>query len=125
MTRTLRSSLLTLVLLATSCARPPAAPPWVQTAARIHCGLMGADAPRGPFRTDGCTMWPDRAWLSCCVTHDMEYWCGGRPQMRRNADRRFAACLALRGCRGAPLAWLGARISWWRWGWGHGGPGTR
>lgn len=38
------------------------------------------DPPKNPFKTDGCTMWPDN-WKShdiypCCVKHDIRYWCG-------------------------------------------------
>ena len=88
--------------------------------------------PNRPFRSDGCTLWPDgfsaaANWRSCCVDHDIAYWCGGTPEMRAEADR------VLKHCVGEKYAgWMGALMKpgvlvgghpWlptsWRWGYGH------
>jgi hypothetical protein len=126
--KSLLAAIAAVTLAISGCVhQPPLAPPWIQTAAMARCAARGQPIPARPFRTDGCTGWPDRAWLSCCVEHDLDYWCGGRPQMRWDSDKRLLACLSLRGCGGAAglTAWAGVRVlgvPWlptrWRWGWG-------
>ncbi len=88
-------------------------------------------APARPFRTDGCTLWPDGSWRACCVEHDLVYWCGGSRAERREADRRLGRCAAARvsGWRGSVLGGLlqagtfAGGAPWlptpWRWGFGH------
>lgn len=78
------------------------------------------------FTTDGCSLWPDRAWRECCIEHDIAYWCGGEPERRKLADRRLRACVADAG-HGTLAAWMyyAVRLAggplWpfsWRWGYG-------
>jgi hypothetical protein len=35
--------------------------------------------PDTPFRSDGCSCFPDLDYGSCCVDHDWIYWQGGTP----------------------------------------------
>jgi hypothetical protein len=49
--------------------------------------------PERPFVTDGCSCWPDRDWVGCCVEHDAAYWCGGTRRQRREADEGFRRCV--------------------------------
>ena len=111
----------------------PAAAELEELAGR-ECTERGEPAgkPTEPFRTDGCSMWPDEmitgeSWQVCCVKHDIAYWCGGTAKMRKDADD------ALRGCVGDHYhAWMGALMeagvrvggppwvpAYWRWGYGH------
>ncbi len=50
--------------------------------------------PTKEFRTDGCSLWSDGDWQSCCVDHDMEYWCGGTASERKDFDRMLGTCVA-------------------------------
>ena len=76
--------------------------------------------------TDSSSL-PDGSWVSCCVEHDIPYWCGGTRDERRAADARFRQCVA-----DADHPWLAAWMEWgvrvgghpwipagWRWGFGH------
>ena len=86
-----------------------------------------AFAPSRPFITDGCSIWPDGAWVECCVEHDIPYWCGGSREQRLEADRKLRECVA--DASGRSLGWtmyLGVRAGghpslpfYWRWGFGH------
>src|SRR5690606_18656289 len=57
----------------------------------------GGELPPNRFTTDGCSVWPDgrkkpdEGWLTCCISHDVAYWCGAG--IRRDADQAFRACL--------------------------------
>ena len=55
---------------------------WAEEAWGLCLQRTGQD-PSYPFTTDGCTLWPDGFWQSCCVEHDMAYWCGGSAEERR------------------------------------------
>ncbi|WP_374438147.1 hypothetical protein [Inhella sp.] len=50
-----------------------------------------------PFRTDGCSLYPDRNaqsdWCDCCVAHDLAYWRGGDAAARLQADEALRACV--------------------------------
>lgn len=101
--------------------------------AQQRCKARGypAGEPSRPFATDGCTAWPDDVVLSCCMEHDMTYWCGGSRDARKQADA------ALRDCVVAAYGeWPGPVLGWmmqagvtsagsphlptyWRWGYGH------
>jgi hypothetical protein len=99
-----------------------------------ECRLRGEPAgpPTEPFRTDGCSIWPDGAftgetWQACCVEHDVAYWCGGTQAMRAEADEKLKECVGDRyhDWMGA-LMKPGVRIggapyipAYWRWGYGH------
>src|SRR5262245_2198122 len=112
---------------------PGAAAELEERAAR-ECRARGEPAghPTEPFRTDGCSLWPDgmftgETWQACCVTHDIAYWCGGSAAMRSAADEALAQCVGERyhGWMGA-LMKRGVRVggsprvpAYWRWGYGH------
>ncbi len=101
--------------------------------ARERCAARGFPAaePTEPFLTDGCTGWSDDVIHECCIVHDMEYWCGGSREDRRQADSRLHECVeAVYG------EWPGPILGWimevgvtaggsptlplyWRWGYGH------
>ena len=99
-----------------------------------ECAARGwpAGRPTEPFRTDGCSMWPDamftgESWQACCVTHDIAYWCGGTCTMRKAADEELERCvgdhyqtwmgaLMKPGVRVGGPPWIPA---YWRWGYGH------
>ena len=110
------------------------------TAARLlerdaagYCRGRHGDAgvPPAPFRTDGCTFWPDDGYAACCVAHDMAYWCGGSGDERRAADETLRACIARHERRLATMMLVGVRMGgagWlptpWRWGFGWPWPRT-
>ena len=84
-------------------------------------------APTKPFRSDGCTMFPDGDWGECCLEHDRVYWLGGTRQERLAADVKLRCCVAERGHPVIAVAmFVGVRIGGWgywptrhRWGFGH------
>ncbi len=84
------------------------------------------DAP-ADFKGDGCTLWPDGDYRSCCEAHDRDYYRGGTAAERRASDKRLSACVRAKGHKYlAPLMYLGVRIggvSWlptpFRWGFGQ------
>jgi len=101
--------------------------------AEDRCADRGFPAgnPTVPFFTDGCTGWSDKVIHQCCLEHDMDYWCGGSREDRRQADNRLRKCAEnTYGEESGPfLGWMieaGAtaggsphmRTSW-RWGYGH------
>jgi len=112
---------------------PLAAAKLEERAAR-ECAERGEPAgrPTESFRTDGCSMWPDgmftgESWQSCCVEHDIAYWCGGTEAMREKADAELKRCVGDRyrdwmgalmkpGVRLGGAPWIPA---YWRWGYGH------
>lgn len=82
------------------------------------------------FATDGCTLYPDNGWASCCITHDIDYWCGGSREARLESDRKLRRCVEASG-HGvqARLMYWGVRFGGhpviphpWRWGYGRGWP---
>ncbi len=83
--------------------------------------------PRTAFKSDGCTMFPDGAYRSCCVEHDRAYWRGGTMGHRLAADRELAFCVwRLRGPVLAVVMYAAVRVGgafFWphrrRWGYGH------
>ena len=85
--------------------------------------------PPHAFTSDGCSMVPDGTWLTCCVEHDIAYWCGGSSDQRHDADRSFDACVTEKrsACLGTVM-YAGVRaggIPWtpfpWRWAYGWDG----
>lgn len=81
--------------------------------------------PARPFRTDGCSRWPDGSWLDCCVEHDIAYWCGGTRDERRRADAALRECVSETSSLGLAM-YVGVRVGghpWWparfRWGYGR------
>jgi hypothetical protein len=71
-----------------------------------------------------------RHWQSCCVDHDMVYWCGGSSAARRLADEKFCSCIAAKGGGvTASIMYWGVRLgghpwlpTYWRWGYGWSWP---
>ena len=45
------------------------------------------------FKSDGCSMFPDGDYFSCCYLHDVAYWTGGTAEARELADRSLRACV--------------------------------
>jgi len=56
-------------------------------------GIALVKKPDYIFTTDGCTRWFDGSWASCCIVHDISYWCGGSEQERNEADRELKQCV--------------------------------
>lgn len=80
-----------------------------------------------PFRTDGCSMWPDGNYHGCCVEHDRIYWRGGSAAERLQADIDLMQCVQRKaGPLMARLMFIGICLGgipcWplpWRWGYGR------
>jgi hypothetical protein len=77
------------------------------------------------FTTDGCSRWPDKSWLSCCVVHDIMYWCGGSDKDRKEADKIMMQCVNRKTSMLGGVMYPGVRLGgspWlptpWRWGYG-------
>src|SRR6478735_9351079 len=67
--------------------------PQLDAYANENCkaALNGAPLPPHAFTTDGCSAWRDGAWQSCCIKHDVAYWCG--VEVRKQADQSLRACV--------------------------------
>lgn len=93
----------------------------------------GADSAKrevpADFKSDGCSLFPDRNYRDCCVEHDKDYYFGGSSKERRQSDNRLYSCV--RKTAGwqnkfiAPVMWLGVRVlgvsflpTPYRWGFG-------
>ncbi len=77
------------------------------------------------FTTDGCSRWFDKSWVSCCVVHDIMYWCGGSDEDREEADQIIMECANKKASFMGEIIYPGVRIGglpWlptpWRWGYG-------
>ncbi|MDH3974855.1 MAG: hypothetical protein OEV42_11300 [Deltaproteobacteria bacterium] len=96
-------------------------------------GVPVDDVSIAPFRSDGCTLFPDgtmknqNLWCDCCLQHDIAYWRGGREEERLKADETLRDCVkAKTGNRElAELMYRGVRLggspvflTWYRWGYG-------
>jgi hypothetical protein len=90
--------------------------------AEEHCPVR----PPNKFTTDGCSAWRDAGWRSCCILHDVQYWCG--TTRRRDADREFRRCVREASSRAnAHLMYAGVRLGGGRfapfpWRYGYGWP---
>jgi hypothetical protein len=81
--------------------------------------------PDNRFTTDGCSRWFDASWVSCCIVHDIVYWCGGSVEDREEADQIVLQCVNKKaafmgdvmhpGIRTGGVPWLPTP---WRWGYG-------
>lgn len=104
----------------------------------LALALGGCAAGLKPFRTDGCSLFPDRAligdsdWCDCCTAHDRLYWRGGTEQERVDADRAFRACIvkatgdaALADAMEAGVRFGGTPALPTPWRWGYGWPAGR
>ena len=98
----------------------------LESRAEAVCRERRSAPPHTAFKTDGCSMSPDGDWLSCCLEHDIEYWCGGPPEARRRADSDLRVCVErdhggfqagamYYGVRAGGPAWMPLP---WRWGYG-------
>lgn len=45
------------------------------------------------FQSDGCSMFPDGSYYSCCYVHDVAYWPGGTAEARELADQSLRDCV--------------------------------
>jgi hypothetical protein len=52
-----------------------------------------ADAKLADFKSDGCSLFPDGTYYSCCYLHDVAYWPGGPADERERADKSLRACI--------------------------------
>ena len=111
----------------------------------IHFDLLdlwdkiSSDPPPKPFKSDGCSCWPD-VWrdkkdkkvslYSACLKHDLQYWSGrkGEDMLRFIADVRLMVDVAMitRRIKLAITMFLGVRtggVNWvpspFRWGFGR------
>lgn len=99
----------------------------LETYAAERCTASNPGSPLPPqhFTTDGCSAFPDDGWRTCCLTHDIAYWCGAT--VRLEADRAFRACLREHSSAAqATMMFLGVRIGGgrfspfpWRFGYGY------
>ena len=79
------------------------------------------------FKSDGCSLWPDRDYGYCCVQHDKVYHRGGTVEDRLFADIHLKYCVGLQGKPiTAQIMFWGVRLfgaPWWptpfRWGFGR------
>jgi len=90
------------------------------------------------FESDGCSWWPDREWVECCVIHDSVYWMGGTSEERIQADGEMRNCVSSTGhpvissimyygVRAGGVYWLPTSFRW-GFGWDYpqaGPPGKR
>lgn len=106
--------------------RPDIATKEQKKKAEKMCKFYHHKTPPQEFTSDGCSLWPDSGIRSCCLEHDMEYWCGGSLKERQEADRAFMQCIARKQNTGNGLVeYIGVRgggspflpLSW-RWGYG-------
>jgi len=85
-----------------------------------------------PFKSDGCSSFPDGTpsnhtlFLDCCTLHDFAYWQGGTVGQRLQADQAFAQCISELGQQTlSEFMLLGVRVGGtpylptpFRWGYG-------
>ena len=45
------------------------------------------------FKSDGCSLFPDGNYYSCCYLHDVAYWPGGTEKEKQRADEALSACV--------------------------------
>jgi hypothetical protein len=99
----------------------------------LSTSLMAGDSGLKDFRSDGCSLFPDKAligkvnWCSCCLAHDIAYWQGGTASQRLKVDIAFRKCIYQKtGSKAlAYTMYAGVRGGghpvfpvWYRWGYG-------
>jgi hypothetical protein len=92
---------------------------------RNYSGAIETKQPDFIFTTDGCSSSPDADWASCCVVHDIVYWCGGSEADRTAADQFLQHCVNQRVEMIGDVYYLGVIMGgapWWPtpWRWGYG-----
>ena len=79
------------------------------------------------FVTDGCTLFPDASWESCCTEHDKAYWTGGSKIERLESDTKLGSCVAKKSGNSVlgVMVFAVVRVTgspmlpvYWRWGFG-------
>lgn len=98
-----------------------------------HGSAYGDELKISPFRSDGCSLFPDgtikdrNLWCDCCLEHDIAYWRGGTEEERIKADEALKSCvekktgspeLAQVMYQGVRLGGSPAFLTWYRWGYG-------
>lgn len=86
-----------------------------------------------PFRSDGCSLFPDGTllekdqWCDCCFEHDLAYWQGGTEAERLLADLALRECVLEKSGSEelANVVFEGVQAggspyfyNWYRWGYG-------
>ena len=78
------------------------------------------------YSSDGCSVFPDSRWQSCCIKHDVSYWCGGDKDDRAKADAELYRCVAHTSPLISKVMHAGVRLGGspflplpWRWGYGY------
>jgi hypothetical protein len=110
---------------------PDRSTPADRTRALEYCADKGKRPPK-EFTSDICSRWPDGEWSSCCMEHDIKYWCGGSAGDRLAADKEVRACvntikpgmgnLMFWGTRLGGASWLPTSYRWgYGWPWPHTG----
>ena len=57
------------------------------------CSTLNQETHLRPFKTDGCSLYPDGSWLHCCIAHDLAYWAGGDHAEKDLADQELGLCV--------------------------------
>jgi hypothetical protein len=90
-------------------------------------GGQAATSSLDDFKSDGCSMFPDGSYYSCCYLHDFAYWAGGTAEERKSADKALRACVREKAGSGllAGAMFWGVRLgggpghdTTYRWGFG-------
>jgi len=105
----------------------------LQDRAKKFCKDKHNRIPTEEFYTDGCSLVPDGTWRECCITHDIEYWCGGSIELKFASDKRIADCVEKKSNKingdiyqlGPGLFAWGFTPTWFRWGYGYTYPMTK
>jgi len=93
----------------------------------LLAGGDAAPASLADFKSDGCSMFPDGSYYSCCYLHDFAYWPGGTAQEKASADEALRACVREHSGSGflAGVMYRGVRMgggpghhTTYRWGFG-------
>lgn len=98
---------------------------YCQTKQSLSGNIQSVIMPDYLFTTDGCSRWLDESWVSCCIVHDIIYWCGGSDEDREEADQFIKQCVNQKASLIGGLMYPAVRVGgspWlptpWRWGYG-------
>jgi hypothetical protein len=56
-----------------------------------------------PFKTDGCSLFPNGYWRDCCTLHDFAYWKGGTFKEKIESDAALNVCIVSKGAERDPI----------------------
>ncbi|MDR2216151.1 MAG: hypothetical protein LBE59_09980 [Nevskiaceae bacterium] len=57
--------------------------------------LVAGEQPElSPFKSDGCSLFPDETYYGCCFLHDFAYWKGGVKADKDRADAALRDCVS-------------------------------